>query len=50
VAALTHNGMWVGLGCLALGAGGVWWVERKGSPLALLYGAAALATVAGALW
>lgn len=50
VAALSHNGLWVGLGCLALGAGGVWWMERKGSPLALLYGAAALATVAGALW
>lgn len=41
---------WLGIACLALGAGGVLLVERKVPPLALLYGAAALATVVGALW
>lgn len=41
---------WLGVGCLALGAGAVLLVERKVPPLALLYGAAALATLVGALW
>lgn len=41
---------WLGAACLALGAGAVLLVERKLPPLALLYGAAILATVAGALW
>ena len=41
---------WLGAACLALGAGAVLLVERKLPPLALLYGAAVLATVAGALW
>jgi mannose PTS system EIID component len=41
---------WFGVACLAMGAVSVWLVERKVPPLALLYGAAVLATVAGALW
>jgi hypothetical protein len=41
---------WWGAACLALGVGTVWLVERKVPPLAVLYGAAVLATVAGALW
>ena len=41
---------WLGAACLALGAGAVLLVERKLPPLALLYGAAVLATIAGALW
>lgn len=40
----------LGLSCLASGMLGVWLVEKKVPPLALLYAAAALATVAGALW
>jgi PTS system mannose-specific IID component len=50
VAALGKSGAWVGLGCLVLGACGVLLLERKLPPLVLLYGAAVLATVAGALW
>ena len=49
-AALGSGGTGLGVGCLALGAGGVLLMERKVPPLALLYGAALLATVAGALW
>jgi hypothetical protein len=41
---------WLGAACLALGVVGVVLVERKVPPLLLLYGAAALATVAGAVW
>ncbi len=41
---------WLGAACLALGVVTVALVERKVPPLVLLYGAAALATVAGALW
>lgn len=48
--ALGGTSPWLGAGCLALGAGAVLLVERKVPPLALLYGAAVLATVAGALW
>ncbi len=40
---------WFGIGCLALGAGVVFLVEHKAPPLAMMYGAAGLATVAGAL-
>lgn len=40
----------LGVAWLVLGMVGVWLMERKVPPLALLYGAAALATVAGALW
>ncbi len=47
---LGGAGPWLGLGCLALGAAGVLVMERKVSPLTLLYGAAVLATAAGALW
>ncbi len=50
VAAVGGAGPWLGFGCLVLGAGGVLLLERKLSPLALLYGAAGLATVAGSLW
>ena len=48
--ALGGNGPWLGIGCLALGVATVGLVERKVPPLAVLYGAAVLATVAGALW
>jgi mannose PTS system EIID component len=41
---------WLGAACLALGGGAVLLMERKVPPLVLLYGAALLATVAGALW
>lgn len=41
---------WLGAACLVLGVGAVLLVERKVPPLVLLYGAALLATVAGALW
>lgn len=48
--ALGGSAPWLGAACLALGAGGVLLVEKKVHPLWLLYGAAVLATVAGALW
>jgi PTS system mannose-specific IID component len=48
--ALGGSTPWLGAACLALGGVGVLLVERKVPPLALLYGAAALATVAGAVW
>lgn len=41
---------WLGAGCLGLGLVATWLVERQVPPLAVLYGAAVLATVAGALW
>jgi mannose PTS system EIID component len=48
----TTGGIGPGLGltCVALGAIATLALERKVPPLALLYGAAVLATVAGALW
>lgn len=48
--ALGGTAPWLGAGCLALGVGAVLLLERKVPPLLLLYGAAVLATVAGALW
>ena len=48
--ALGGTTPWLGAVCLALGVGAVVLVERKVPPLLLLYGAAGLATVAGALW
>lgn len=42
--------LWMGASCLLMGVLGVVLMERKVPPLALLYGAAALATVVGALW
>jgi PTS system mannose-specific IID component len=48
--ALGGSAPWLGVACLALGVGAVLLVERKVPPLLLLYGAAALATVAGAVW
>lgn len=43
-------GSWLGVGCLGFGVVGTWLAGRNVPPLALLYGAAALATVMGALW
>jgi len=48
--ALGGPAPWLGAACLAAGVGAVLLVERKVPPLVLLYGAAVLATVAGALW
>ena len=48
--ALGGGTPWLGAACLALGVGAVLLVERKVPPLVLLYGAAAAATVAGAVW
>lgn len=48
--ALGGTTPWLGAACLALGIGAVVLVERKVPPLLLLYGAAGLAMVAGALW
>ncbi len=48
--ALGGTTPWLGAACLALGGGAVLLMEKKVPPLALLYGAAALATLAGVLW
>ena len=48
--ALGGTAPWLGAACIALGVGAVWAVERKVPPLVLLYGAAVLATLAGAVW
>lgn len=48
--ALGGTAPWLGAACLGLGIAAVAMVERKVPPLVLLYGAAVLATVAGALW
>ena len=49
VGALGASG-WLGLGCLCIGAATVLAAEKKVPPLVLLYGSAAVAIVAGALW
>ncbi|MFZ5438983.1 MAG: PTS system mannose/fructose/sorbose family transporter subunit IID [Myxococcota bacterium] len=41
---------WAVLGALGIGVLGVWALEKKVSPLAVLYGAAGVAVLAGALW
>lgn len=47
--ALGNAGVWPGLICLFLGVLGVIALEKKFPPVALLYGAAAVATLAGVL-
>lgn len=41
---------WAVLGALGIGGLGVWALEKKASPLVVLYGAAGLALLAGVLW
>lgn len=48
--AFGGGNLWLGVSCLGLGVLTLMLMERKVPPLALLYGAAALATVVGALW